>query len=562
MVTEVRKVAAGNVITNGQQRKSKTDTIINTDVPMTGQDNTKPVDKSCDGKFSLSEALKNFGKGLVSPITNMFSSPKNFLMGVGMIAGSALLIAATGGAAAPLLVAAGVATGAFQAGKGIYKMVTAKNGDDVEKAFYDVGGATSTIGLSVAGAKASLKQANIEAEELSLLSATKKCFTASKDCAVDSFGSFTSGAFKSNLATAYKNLSVPKSYKKYAKEIAAEKRDFQRSFDGVRDTLPEDFRASLQGRSKSELSILSKMMNRRGEMYAKIKKIQNNPELTTIEKQRKIDFYLKDDLFKNVENFDLEALKKNNYNIDDNPTLVKALVEDQHGMRLVLKDVSPENMDKLIDNWVAETKKGNVEITEFENYCGNNPNYNKKNDYYFSDEQMARIQAVSEEKGITIKVAPSSKTSGYTCAQLKIRAKNGQIMELQIRGQETNKFAEIEHFTYDALSNKDISRGNNRISNLTIRTKNAISNLKSDPDKLAKYKKYNYDNYMYAQRVEFDKVAERPTLPEGIDPLLSRENLSALHEKIGKLPSGLIKDPFVVKPQLGVVAGVENSSEN
>lgn len=562
MVTEVRKVAASTVITTGQQRKSKTDTTNNSDVRMAGQDNITPVDKSCDGKFSFSEALKNFGKGLVSPITNMFSSPENLIAGLGMIAGSALLIAATGGAAAPLLVAAGVATGAFQAGKGIYKIATAKNGDDVEKAFYDVGGATSTIGLSVAGAKASLKQANFETGDLNLLTATKKCFTASKDCAVDSIGSFTSGAFKSNLLTAYKNLSVPKNFKKYAKEIAAEKRDFQRSFDGVRDTLPEEFRSSLGGRSKSELSILSKIINRRDEMLLKIKKIQDNPELSAAEKQRKIDFYLKDDLFKNVENFDLGALKKNNYSIDDNPELIKALVEDQHGMRLVLKDVSPENMNKLIDNWVVETKKGNVEITEFENYCGHNPKYGQKNDYYFSDEQVARIQAASEEKGIKIRVSPSSKVSGYTCAQLKIRAKNGQIMELQIRGDKINEFAEVEHFTYDVLSNKDISRGNNRVANLTTKTRKAILNLKSDADMVDKYRKYNYDNYMYSQRVELGRATEKPALPDGINPILSCEDLFALHEKIGKLPSGLIKNPIAIKPQLGFIAGIEDVSEN
>lgn len=562
MVTEVRKVTVGNSLIGGRQRKSTTDTTNNIDVAMTGNDKTKPVDKSCDGKFSLSEALKNFGKGLVSPITNMFSSPENFLMGVGMIAGSALLIAATGGAAAPLLVAAGIATGAFQAGKAFYKIATAKNGDDVEKAFYDVGGATSTIGLSVAGAKASLKQANIETENLTLLSATKKCFTASKDCAVDSFGSFTSGAFKSNLLNAYKNLSIPKNYKKYAKEVADEKKDFQRSFDGVKNTLPEEFRSSLDGRSKSELSILSKMINGRDEMLAKIKKIQDNPEWTAAEKQRRIDYYLKDELFKNVENFDLEALKKDNYNIDNKPELVKALVEDQHGMRLVLDDVSPENMDKLIDNWVAETKKGNVQITEIENYCGENPKYSLKNDYYFSDEQMTRIQAVSEEIGIKIRIAPERKISGYTCAQLKIRAKNGRVMELQIRGKETNEFAEIEHFTYDALSNKDISRGNNRIANLTTKTKKAILNLNSNADKLAIYKKYNYDNYMQAQRAELGKPSIKPNFPEGINPLLSRESLSALHYKINNLPSGFIKNPISIKPQLGFLAGIETDSEN
>jgi hypothetical protein len=49
-----------------------------------------------------------------------------------------ILLAATGGAAAPLLVATGVGLGIFQAGEGAYKIIKAKNGDDVEKAFYDI----------------------------------------------------------------------------------------------------------------------------------------------------------------------------------------------------------------------------------------------------------------------------------------------------------------------------------------------------------------------------------------------------------------------------------------
>ena len=57
-------------------------------------DTFEATNASKDGKFSLWEAAKNFGKGLISPITGMFSSKKNFLIGAGMIIGGAVLVAA------------------------------------------------------------------------------------------------------------------------------------------------------------------------------------------------------------------------------------------------------------------------------------------------------------------------------------------------------------------------------------------------------------------------------------------------------------------------------------
>lgn len=125
----------------------------------------KRVDESCDGRFSWGEAGKNFVKGLVSPITNMFSSPKNFLIGAAMIAGG-VAVCALGGA--PLLIAAGVTMGAFQAGSAAYKAITAKNGDGVEKAFYDAGAATTTLGLSALGARAALRSTGVNTQNMSV----------------------------------------------------------------------------------------------------------------------------------------------------------------------------------------------------------------------------------------------------------------------------------------------------------------------------------------------------------------------------------------------------------
>ncbi|MEW5821743.1 MAG: J domain-containing protein [Cyanobacteriota bacterium] len=134
---------------------------------------TNPADKSNDGKFSLTEAAKNFLKGLISPVTSLFKSIKNFVIGSAMIAVGVALCAFGMG---PALVALGVVLGALQGAKSIYKMVTAKNGDGVEKAFFDAGSATATLSLSIMGAKSALRSAGIETTKMLHRNAVVNCF--------------------------------------------------------------------------------------------------------------------------------------------------------------------------------------------------------------------------------------------------------------------------------------------------------------------------------------------------------------------------------------------------
>lgn len=119
----------------------------------------KKTDASNDGRFSWKEALKNLGKGLISPITGMFGSVAGFAIGCAGIVLGGLALLGTGGMLAPLLVAGGLAWGTFVAARAGYKMLAAQNGDDMEKAFYDVGEAAVTLVPTAWGARASLHAA-------------------------------------------------------------------------------------------------------------------------------------------------------------------------------------------------------------------------------------------------------------------------------------------------------------------------------------------------------------------------------------------------------------------
>lgn len=152
-----------------------------------------------DGKISTGDKAKNFVKGLISPITNMFSSPKNFLIGAGMIAGGVALTVATGGAIAPLFVAAGVTGGAIQLSKGIYNASNATTDAEAVAAWQGMGAGTTAIGLSVAGAKSALKGAGVETEGLNPFSATVECFKQSPKALSKTVNMFTSGEAAANL---------------------------------------------------------------------------------------------------------------------------------------------------------------------------------------------------------------------------------------------------------------------------------------------------------------------------------------------------------------------------
>lgn len=129
-----------------------------------------------DGKFSFKEAGKNFIKGLISPITGMFSSPKNFLISVGAILGTAGLYAVGLG---PLVIAFWAGYGLVEAGMAAYKIATNKDPDEKEKAFFDIGEATFIVGTSAMCAKSTLKDFGVNTSKMSPTKATVECFKQS-----------------------------------------------------------------------------------------------------------------------------------------------------------------------------------------------------------------------------------------------------------------------------------------------------------------------------------------------------------------------------------------------
>ena len=127
------------------------------------------------------EAAKNFGKGAISPATTLISSPTNMAVGAGAIAGITFLNAKCKNAKGHspvgiLLVAFGLATGAYQAYKGIRKFNQAKDHIEKEKSFYDIGAGTCIGGISIYSANSALTSAGINTgKNLNVIQSTWQC---------------------------------------------------------------------------------------------------------------------------------------------------------------------------------------------------------------------------------------------------------------------------------------------------------------------------------------------------------------------------------------------------
>ena len=130
----------------------------------------KKVDKSSNGKFDISECVKNFAKGLLSPITAVIKHP---LMTIGTLAATVALCSVVP-VMAPILAVGFGTLSVYQVGKGVVEAAkNYKNGeyDKAEKSFNKVGEGTIGVVLTALGIKQSARVAK-EAKVMSELGVT------------------------------------------------------------------------------------------------------------------------------------------------------------------------------------------------------------------------------------------------------------------------------------------------------------------------------------------------------------------------------------------------------
>lgn len=147
---EVSKINLG-VVTNKAQANKLKNTPYFTSVKES-YDKFEKKDPSCDNKFTKLEALKNFGKGIISPLKAIVQHP---FISIGMI-GATIAACMAVPALGPLMTIGFGALSLYEVGKGTYNAVKEyKNGnyDNSERAFEKIGtGVVGTV-LTALGLK-------------------------------------------------------------------------------------------------------------------------------------------------------------------------------------------------------------------------------------------------------------------------------------------------------------------------------------------------------------------------------------------------------------------------
>ncbi len=400
-------------------------------------------DKATDGRFSWDVALKNFGKGLISPIANIFRTKKTFFTTLAVLAAGAALLIATGGAIAPALLTLGIVMSGVQSAKGIYRLVTAENGDKRELAFLDIGAGAGGLALTMVGARSSLKGYGMAPEQfkrMSLLEATIENVDLSRYSLWRSMDMLRQGKAWDNLYNGLRSLVNPL--------VLLKRRN------GVTEPPPKTPRELHIEAKKQELRPIAdeaaKLFEKQyAEAAAQVDDILGR--YGRIDGRPKTAVSVLDKLARKAVD------KKRVYRTLDD---VLPDVGDAVGTRLILPRGNVAEVSQLVNALAKAVREGRLVITEINNYRG------AKGHPYFTDAHInllmeaadiARARGFSSENLVVVHVGEkASKVSGYTTAQVNVIYRNGARGELQIRGPEINRFAEVEHIVYDMRQGKTL----------------------------------------------------------------------------------------------------------
>lgn len=201
-------------------------------------------------------------------------------------------------------------------------------------------------------------------------------------------------------------------------------------------------------------------------------------------------------------------------------------IRDLVGIRLVLPD--DVDMSEVEDYIKRAALSGQTNITKISNYHSSHiyP-YISKNTLELLRESIPGLYVVSSSE--------VRKKNGYTTTQMNIihniLEKNDKEIkincELQIRSHSLNKIGQIEHWIYDILENKDISKGIPELKEFLDATGivNAVNDVFNDPKKEEAY--LEYEKTAYAKIRENEKKNKNVRSTDVEYPLLADFGLGA-----------------------------------
>ncbi|WNG17668.1 SH3 domain-containing protein [Cystobacter fuscus] len=208
---------------------------------------------------------------------------------------------------------------------------------------------------------------------------------------------------------------------------------------------------------------------------------------------------------------------------------------DAIGTRLVLSDTSPAAMSRVVGRLAEAIRHGKLQVTEINNLHG------PGGKPYFSAQQLQTLQVAAAEAGHSLRINQSKvMESGYTVVCAYLKHANGVRGELQIIGPRVLSIANAEHIPYDVSLGKPLVRNvpaaaEAELKHLVKPVEAAMASMNKAQQ--ASYQAYLNQSYIHARRVELGEASTPPKLPEGLNKVLSIEQIHELERAIAAIKS-------------------------
>lgn len=211
--SRMRLTQQQQILKSGNINESNISLFENTEGLTQGMIDGSCTDGKDDGKLGLGETLKSLGKGAIKSLIP--SSPMGWVKAIGTGIACAALVAVTGGAATPFLIAGGAVLGAAQTGKGIYQATQADTDAEKKAALENIGGGAVTIASSALAAKSYTNATGNALVGKGSLSTYKNAATQSVANVKTNFGKLTTkiSSAKTNFSNGIELTESAKTYK-------------------------------------------------------------------------------------------------------------------------------------------------------------------------------------------------------------------------------------------------------------------------------------------------------------------------------------------------------------
>ena len=159
---------------------------------------------------------------------------------------------------------------------------------------------------------------------------------------------------------------------------------------------------------------------------------------------------------------------------------------DVLGFRIVLRENSPKNVEKVLKQLGEAVKCGDLNIIEIENYLLPDGRG------YCSTKALEKLASVCNPNELDINLNKKIK-SGYPAIHIGIKTKEGYIGEIQIMGKDVEDVKDLDDWFYKILDNKPLKK---KYRSAQIKIENAIKSL--TPDQMNVFMQYRRDSFTRA----------------------------------------------------------------